>query len=105
MVIDVVMQQMGGYELAKALAPLRPEMKVLYMSGYVEKGISQNEMSGVPFINKPFTPEALARKVREVLDGPGELGTGAVKKIRTVAPLALEFYVSFAFSESCVQEE
>jgi signal transduction histidine kinase len=67
-ITDVVMPQMGGRELAQALASSHPETKILYMSGYVDKEISQKEMPGLEFIHKPFTPEALARKVREVLD-------------------------------------
>jgi CheY-like chemotaxis protein len=67
-VTDVVMPQMGGRELAKMLASFRPEIKVLYMSGYVDKEISQKEISGLAFIHKPFTPDALAQKIREVLE-------------------------------------
>ncbi|HTD21613.1 MAG TPA: ATP-binding protein [Terriglobales bacterium] len=67
-VTDVVMPQMGGHELARLLASSRPETKVLYMSGYVDKELRPKEMSGLAFIHKPFTPDALAQKVREVLD-------------------------------------
>jgi signal transduction histidine kinase/CheY-like chemotaxis protein len=67
-ITDVVMPQMGGRELAQVLAASHPETKILYMSGYVDKEISQKEMPGLEFIHKPFSPEALARKVREVLD-------------------------------------
>ena len=69
-ITDVVMPQMGGRELAQMLASSHPETKILYMSGYVDKEISQKEMPGLEFIHKPFTPEALAQKVREVLDEP-----------------------------------
>jgi signal transduction histidine kinase/CheY-like chemotaxis protein len=65
---DVVMPQMGGRELAKTLASSHPRIKILYMSGYVNKQISQEEMPGLEIIHKPFTPEVLARRVREVLD-------------------------------------
>jgi signal transduction histidine kinase len=67
-ITDVVMPQMGGRELAQVLASSHPETKILYMSGYVDKEISQKEMPGLEFIHKPFSPEALTRKVREVLD-------------------------------------
>jgi PAS domain S-box-containing protein len=67
---DVVMPGMGGGEAAKRLVELRPEMKVLFMSGYTEdtifhQGVLDQEAN---FIQKPFSPDDLARKVREVLD-------------------------------------
>lgn len=71
---DVVMPQMSGSELAGKLASLRPETKVLFMSGYTNKAIGQDGLldRNTAFIEKPFTPQALARKVREVLDAPAQ---------------------------------
>ena len=70
MVTDVVMPQMSGPELAGRMTALRPEMKVLYMSGYTRDFISQHSMleSGVILLQKPYTPEDLESKVREILD-------------------------------------
>jgi two-component system cell cycle sensor histidine kinase/response regulator CckA len=67
---DVVMPKMGGRELVGKLASLRPGIKVLYMSGYTDNSIVHHGilMEGTNYIQKPFTLEGLARKVREVLD-------------------------------------
>ncbi len=69
---DVIMPGMNGRELARILAETRPRMKVLYMSGYTDAAISQQGIlaPGTAFLSKPFTPDVLARKVREVIDGP-----------------------------------
>jgi nitrogen-specific signal transduction histidine kinase/ActR/RegA family two-component response regulator len=70
MVTDVIMPQMSGRELAERLAPLLPDMKVLYMSGYPDNTIVQHGVleAGTAFLQKPFTLNALELKVREVLD-------------------------------------
>ena len=67
---DVVMPQMSGPELAQRLAAVRPTMKILCMSGYTDDAVVRHGAleAGIAFIQKPFTPETLARKVREVLD-------------------------------------
>ncbi len=72
LVTDVVMPQMGGRALAERLALLRPEMQVLYMSGYSEAAIAQHGVldPGTAFMAKPFTADELTRKIRKVLDAP-----------------------------------
>jgi CheY-like chemotaxis protein len=68
--VDVVMPGMSGSELAKHLASLHPETKILYMSGYTDNAIVHHGIlaRGVNYIQKPFTVDGLARRVREVLD-------------------------------------
>ena len=67
---DVVMPQMSGRELVLRLTTVRPEMRVLFMSGYTEKaGLHHGILeSGIAYLQKPFTPETLSRRVRQVLD-------------------------------------
>jgi two-component system cell cycle sensor histidine kinase/response regulator CckA len=69
-VSDVVMPEMGGRELGQRLARTRPSLPVLYMSGYTGEDVTQRGLlePGAPFQQKPFAPEELARKVREMLD-------------------------------------
>lgn len=67
---DVVMPLISGPQLAQHLALLRPAMKVLYISGYMDNTINGHgllDMSAI-FLQKPFTPDELVRKVRAVLD-------------------------------------
>ena len=69
---DVVMPGMNGRELIRRLAPLRPDLRVLYMSGYADEAVAQHGVldPGTAFLQKPFTPGGLADKVRGVLDTP-----------------------------------
>lgn len=79
LVTDVVMPNVGGRALAEALRQSRPGLRVLFMSGYTSDALVRQgiEASRVAFIHKPFTPRALAEKIREVLESsspgvPGE---------------------------------
>ena len=67
---DVVMPGMGGTKVVARLATSRPAMRVIYMSGYTGTGAVQEEVTqrGHHFIAKPFTPDQLARRVREALE-------------------------------------
>jgi len=68
-ITDLVMPVMGGRELARELASVWPDTKILFMSGYTEDAASQASLlnPGVVFLSKPFTPDALSEKVRETL--------------------------------------
>jgi CheY-like chemotaxis protein len=72
---DVVMPEMSGRELVDRFAKLRPNTKVLFMSGYTDDAILRHGVlrPGTAYLQKPFSPETLARKVREVLDSLVEI--------------------------------
>jgi len=67
---DVILGDMSGPAVAEALMALRPSIRVLYMSGYMDEAIVKTGVldEGKPFLQKPFTPMQLAKKIREVLD-------------------------------------
>jgi DNA-binding NtrC family response regulator len=69
---DLVMPRMSGRQLAVRLAKIRPDMKVLYMSGYADDTTLPNGVlaGGIDLLQKPVMPAALSRKVRQVLDAP-----------------------------------
>ena len=70
LITDVVMPRMGGRELASRIQTAKPGVRVLFVSGYTEDAISQRGIleAGLQFLQKPFTTDALLRKVREVFD-------------------------------------
>jgi CheY-like chemotaxis protein len=76
LVTDVIMPGMSGKELAVELVRRKLARKTLFMSGYTDDAIVQHGVlePGIAFLYKPFTADALAVKLREVLDGPADQG-------------------------------
>ncbi|MGD0499034.1 MAG: response regulator [Bryobacteraceae bacterium] len=74
--VDVVMPEMSGPDLVRQIGPLRPTMRVLYISGHAEEAMARHGIpeSGLGFLQKPFLPDALARGVRQALDAPSGAG-------------------------------
>ena len=68
--LDIVMPLQGGKEAYEGMNQIKPELKVIFMSGYSANSVHESFVliAGVPFLPKPFSPSSLARKVREVLD-------------------------------------
>ncbi|MEO5800160.1 MAG: PAS domain S-box protein [Gemmatimonadales bacterium] len=69
LISDVVLPGPGGPEIARAVRDLVPGIAVLYISGYTERAANQAVVLDAPLLSKPFTPQSLGRRVREVLDG------------------------------------
>jgi CheY-like chemotaxis protein len=71
-ITDVIMPQMGGKVMAEWLKSNNPNLKILFTSGYTDEAIVHYGVldPGVAFLSKPYTPAALTRKVREILDTP-----------------------------------
>ena len=83
LITDVVMPKMGGQLLAEQLAQSHPEMKIVFMSGYTNNALLHNESlpEGALFLQKPFTPDVLLRKVREALTLRNVVATRPQKKV------------------------
>src|SRR5207248_859857 len=72
-ITDVVLPSMSGPQVAQRLSVLRPDMKILYISGYPGGNVRDHADGGAGFLEKPFTPEILVSRVRDALDSaPGE---------------------------------
>jgi CheY-like chemotaxis protein len=71
-VTDIMMPRMTGPEFAQRVFRLNPDLRILFISGYTDKAIIHHRIlsPGTAYLQKPFTPDVLGRKVREVLDGP-----------------------------------
>ncbi len=79
LVTDLVMPHTSGFDLAKTIREIRPDIKVLYMSGYTDNQVSGSWVLDphMPFLQKPFTAGGLARKVREALGGAQSEGSAS----------------------------
>jgi two-component system cell cycle sensor histidine kinase/response regulator CckA len=84
-VSDVVMPEMGGREMGQRLSLLEPALPILYMSGYTGEDVVRRGLleAGAPFLQKPFSTEALARKTREMLDAISAAAPPARSKAET----------------------
>ena len=96
---DVIMPGMNGRELANQILSRRPDIRVIYMSGYTENAIGHNGTleEGVILLQKPFTLSALKTKVREVLDKPLPLEVPMSARLAREIPVGRREKVSSAF--------
>ena len=80
-ITDVIMPVMGGNVMAEWLQAMDPNLKILFSSGYTDDALSHHGVlkPGIEFIPKPYTPSALVRKVRELLDQPASPRTDATQ--------------------------
>jgi DNA-binding response OmpR family regulator len=88
---DVVMPGLAGPEIAARLRATNPGARVLYMSGYTDEMIGNRSGGldpGTQYLQKPFTFEALLRKVRDVLNGPGPAHPPAADPLPSAAAVA-----------------
>jgi PAS domain S-box-containing protein len=74
LITDVVMPEMSGRQLTERFAVIRPRAKILYMSGYTDDAVVRHGVvsAGIDYLQKPFSSDALLRKVRQVLDSNGD---------------------------------
>ena len=84
-VTDLMMPRMNGRELIAVITENVGQMRVLFMSGYTDDEVIRDAVKGaeVEYLQKPFTPAALARKIREVLDRPSVLRPSLLERIHT----------------------